>query len=118
LGRPTISPDNLAELTFYDQSPIKFVLNYWSKKKGEIIEGDINQLAENIGFVKNHQRSTSDRPSFDKKEYKCRTVIDKRIRSGSRRSRRIQRRVCAVGYDRKIYNSTESYRDQRNGYIQ
>uniref|UniRef100_UPI0035629153 YiiX/YebB-like N1pC/P60 family cysteine hydrolase n=1 Tax=Halobacteriovorax sp. TaxID=2020862 RepID=UPI0035629153 len=47
LGRPTISPDNLAELTFYDQSPIKFVLNYWSKKKGEIIEGDINQLAEN-----------------------------------------------------------------------
>ncbi len=118
LGRPTISPDNLAELTFYDQSPINFVLNYWSKKKGEVIESDINELAENIGFVKNQERSTSEKPSFDKKEYKCRTVVDKKLRSGSRRSRRIQRRVCAVGYERKVYNQTESYRDQRNGYFE
>lgn len=117
LGRPTISPDNLAELTFYDKSPINFVLNYWSKKKGTLVEADIYELASKIGFKKNERRSTSEKPSFDKKEYRCRTVVDKKLRSGSRRTRRIQRRVCAVDYDRKVYNETESYRDQRNGYF-
>lgn len=116
LGRPTISPDNLAELTFYENTPLDFVLNYWSKKKGTMIKGDIEDLAENIGYRKNTARSTQDKLSFDKKEYKCKTVFSKTLRSGSRRSKRIQRRYCGVVYVKKEYNTSENFRDPHNGY--
>ena len=118
LGRPTISPDNLAELTFYDNSPLEFELNYWSKKRGTLIEGDIEELAENIGFKKSLSRSTEERMAFNKKEYRCKTVISKNLRSGSRRSRRVQRRVCGVVYEKKVYNSSENLRDTVHGYYE
>ncbi|PIK16163.1 YiiX/YebB-like N1pC/P60 family cysteine hydrolase [Halobacteriovorax sp. JY17] len=117
LGRPTISPDNLAELTFYDNSPLKFELNYWSKKRGTLIEGSIEDLAKNIGYEKSLLRSTPEQIAFNKKEYRCKTVITTKLRSGSRRSRHIQRRVCGVEYEKKVYNSAESFRDGHNGYF-
>ncbi|CBW27046.1 conserved hypothetical protein [Halobacteriovorax marinus SJ] len=117
LGRPTISPDNLAELAFYDNTPINFVLNYWSKKRGTLIEGKIEDLAKNIGFAIDPERSGPHKKAFHKKDYRCKTVFSNSLRSSSRRSRRIQYRQCKTVYERKVYNSAENYRESHNGYF-
>ncbi|OUR99890.1 hypothetical protein A9Q84_02350 [Halobacteriovorax marinus] len=110
-GRPTISPDNVAELMYYEKSPVNFVLNYWSKKKGQLTKVKSSSLAKKIGYVFNKKRSRNGKESFDKKIRSCKTIVKRNIRVGSRRRRRIELRVCRTKLKQFIYNNSTSYRD-------
>lgn len=114
LGRPTISPDNVAELMYYDNSPVNFVLNYWSKEKGQLTKVKNSSLASKIGYSLNKKRSQNGKDSFDKKIRSCKTIVKRNLRVGSRRSRRIKTRVCNTEFKQFIYDNSTTSREVNN----
>jgi hypothetical protein len=115
LGRPTISPDNVAELIYYDNSPTSFTINIWSPKKGKIVKVTKQELGEKIGYVVNKVRSNKELQSYDKKSIVCKKVIKRNLRSGSRRSRRIEVRVCRDKFERRVYLDSLEIREKLYG---
>jgi hypothetical protein len=105
LGRATISPDNLAELVFYEGSPIE-LLHYVDAQKRHIpLKLESIDLAQRIGYTLNKETSTAEKPVFDKKELVCKTVYSRRVRVGSHRDRRLKKRVCLTKLEHKIYKA-------------
>jgi hypothetical protein len=115
LGRPTISPDNVAELIYYDKTPTTFELNLWSKKKGTIQIVSKEDLGEKIGYVKSHFDSKKGKDVFNKKSVICKTVTKRNIRVGSRRSRFLKVRVCRDKLERKVYQYSQHVREKLYG---
>lgn len=109
MGRATISPDNLAELVFFEGSPIELL--YYVEAKERHIPIDLNQwdLAERIGYGFNEETSTRENPVFDKKYLSCKDVYNSRIRVGSHRHRRLKKRVCLTKLRHQIYKAPGEY---------
>jgi hypothetical protein len=105
MGRATISPDNLAELVFYEGSPIQLLHYVDALKRHEPYKIGEKELAERIGFALNPDTSTPNNPIYDKKELVCKTVTNRRLRVGSRRYRHLKKRVCLTKLRHKIYKS-------------
>jgi len=105
MGRATISPDNLAELVFYERSPIQLLHYVDALKRHEPIHIGEKELANRIGYSLNNETSTPENPIYDKKELVCKTVTNRRIRQGSRRHRRLKKRVCLTKLRHKIYKA-------------
>jgi len=113
LGRPTIEPDHLAELNFYDNSPIEFVHYIESYSKTNIKNKNEIELGKKLNFVVNEERSTPNNHSYDKKIKRCRNVKKKtRYAHGSRR---INKRyvktynVCNIKLKQLIYRKPELF---------
>ena len=74
LGRPTIEPDLIAEVNFYENSPSEFLYFVESFKKDQIERLSEVALAARVGFTLNEELSTEEDNVFNKKARKCRTV--------------------------------------------
>ena len=51
LGRPTISPDNLAEVAYYENGPISFILGNRAERRFEPDPVDKMDIAEKLSLV-------------------------------------------------------------------
>src|SRR5690606_10100420 len=51
LGRPTISPDNIAEVAYYENNPIRFVLGNRAERRFEPDPVNRLDIAEKLGLV-------------------------------------------------------------------
>lgn len=107
MGRATISPDDVAQVVLYKNSPIKFSSYLLSPKKGQIENLDIAALADKLGFIKNTQRSTELKPSFDQVIRKCRKVRRTSLRQGSYRDKHRLITVCKTLYKELDYKNLE-----------
>ena len=117
-GRPTISPDNVAELIYFDNTPTSFTMNLWSNKNEILKEVSKDELGKKIGYVENETRSTNEVKSYDKKTVVCKRVIKRGLRSGSRRNRRIEVRVCRDRLERRVYRESKGIREKLYGHKQ
>lgn len=107
MGRATISPDDVAQVVLYKNTPIKFDSYIFSPSKGVIQDLDIQELAKRMGFIVNKKRSTPDRPSFDRVLRKCRQVRRTGLRQGSHRYRHRLISVCKTEYKELDYKDLE-----------
>jgi len=110
MGRATISPDNLAELVFYSGSPIEMFYYIEAKERHKVVKLDLDEFAKRQGFVLNKEVSTSAEPVYDKKVRVCKNVYSNRIRVGSRRDRRLKRRICLTKTKHYTYKPPREFR--------
>lgn len=97
LGRTTISPDNVASLLFYENSPVKLKYYIKAKKKSDIKVLSLIDMAETLGF---DAIKDSDSPvgySFDKEFTRCR-----RLKGSSFEAKSFIRRQKKNGYRFKV----------------
>lgn len=74
LARYTITPNNLAELAIFENSPLEFVTYYIGDENGSK-EYDIVEFAKRMGYEHNQEKSSQELPYFEKFIKKCRTLI-------------------------------------------
>jgi hypothetical protein len=110
MGRATISPDNLAELVFYSGSPIEMFYYIEAKEKHKVLKLNLDVFAERQGFVMNKEISTLAEPVYDRKVRVCKDVYSNRIRVGSRRDRRLKRRICLTKTKHYTYKAPREFR--------
>jgi len=110
MGRPTISPDNLAELMMYENSPIELKNYTVSYSKKDIVELDERELAPKIGYRVSKTNNTNDKYSFDKELTSCKTIIKRSLRMGSRRRKYRKIRVCKKKFKHHVYDSSPGNR--------
>jgi len=107
LGRHTIEPDYLAEVNYYDNSPIQLIHHLESFSQSNITRPSEKFLGSRLNFVLNEERSTTTQSSYDKKITTCK-LIKKKVRY-SFGSRRIDKRrfkftnVCRTKLEHIIY---------------
>lgn len=106
MGRSTVTPDDLAELALYKNSPLNFDTYIFSPKRGKVRDLTIEELASKLGFRKNVEKSTKENQSFDKVYKKCRK-IKRRFRQGSHRNKYRTIRVCKTIYKELDYKNLE-----------
>lgn len=94
IGRTTISPDNVVSLALFDNPPIDLIYYAVADKRGNIRYKDIDDLAADIGFVK--------QDGLYKRPYKvCKS---ERVRKpGGRGSEFINRRSCETRLEDLLY---------------
>lgn len=88
LGRHTISPDQIADLVFYKNTPIDFDIYYYAKNKQDLTYWSIKTLADKLSFI----QSKDDEDIFLRKKKVCRDVVRK-VRRGKRTVNQ-KRRIC------------------------
>lgn len=74
LARYTITPNNLAELAIFENSPVEFVTYYIGDENGPKEHG-IVEFAKRMGYEHNQEKSSQGLPYFEKLIKKCRTFI-------------------------------------------
>lgn len=72
LGKRTISPNNIAELIFYRNSPVEMIRYIGSDEDGNMIEKDLIDLARTVGYAP--KRQPNGQLLFDQIQRKCRRV--------------------------------------------
>lgn len=107
MGRATISPDDVAQVALYKNSPIAFNTYVYSNSKSNIVDLNIDDMAQKMGFVKNLKRSTEEVPSYDRVIRKCRKVRRRNLRQGSHRNKHRLITVCKTEYKELDYKSLE-----------
>lgn len=107
MGRATISPDDVAQVVLYKNSPIDLTTYLFSSKKNEVVELSMDDLASKLSFVKNKKRSTSEVPSYDRVVRKCRKVRRTGLRQGSHRNQHRLITVCKTEYKELDYKSLQ-----------
>ena len=106
LGRPTIEPDNVAAVNFYDNSPFQFLTFVESEEKNkELVRTEID-LGDRLKFVVNEERSTPEDTAFDSVERKCRRVrVPRRTSRGRMRFKK--KKVCTNERTPLIYQAPD-----------
>ncbi len=107
MGRATISPDDVAQVVLYKNSPIKFTSYLLSPKKSVVKVLNMDQLADKLGFKKNIERSTDLKASYDQVIRKCRKVRRRSLRQGSHRNKHRLITVCKTVYKELDYKNLE-----------
>ncbi len=107
MGRATISPDDVAQVVLYKDSPINFQSFLFSKKKGVVERLNMDTLADKLGFLKNKDRSTTELPSYDRAIRKCRTVRRTNLRQGSHRYKHRLITICKTEYKELDYKNLQ-----------
>jgi len=118
LGRPTIEPDLIAQVKFYDNSPLDFISFFESESKTKINHLRERDLGKRLGFVPNKERSNESLTAYDKKITKCRMIKSKRrIKTGSQRLNKrhtILKKICRTKLEQIIYTPPEVLSDKYN----
>jgi hypothetical protein len=96
VGRETITPDHLAELSYFKNSPIDFVFNIYAEGENEIRYRSLNDLAPLMGYKANGKK-------FEKQFEVCQNVKKPRIRVGSRRDNQLVMRQCHDKFVEQVY---------------
>jgi len=78
LGRQTIEPDLVAQVNYYENSPLEFLYFLESFSKTDLQKLREQDLGKRLGFEVNAERSTVEDLSYDQVTTKCRTLIKKR----------------------------------------
>jgi len=107
MGRATISPDDVAQVVLYKDSPIDFHSYLFSKKRGKVERLNMDDLAKRLGFIKNIERSTNELASYDRSVRKCRTVRRTNLRQGSHRYKHRLITVCKTEYKELDYKNLQ-----------
>lgn len=94
LGRPTVSPDHLVELTFYRQSPIEFV-GYWGASSKFVMQHRQLDLASRVNFFPVGLTSELE-TKYNRQVQRCEKNIHPRIRINSTRSGQLETSVCTT----------------------
>ena len=95
LGRVTISPDNVASLILYANTPMDLQYYIKGEKDRSVLYKTEDDLANDLGFVKDEERSTLDEPFYKQPFKKC---VDM-LREGKKR------KVCYTDYRSFEYKS-------------
>lgn len=95
LGRVTISPDNVASLIVYANSPMDLEYYIKGQKDRSVQYKTEEDLANDLGFEKDEERSTFDEAFYKQPYKKC----VKMLRDGK------NRRVCYTAYKRFEYQA-------------
>lgn len=98
VGRETITPDNLAETAFYQNSPIDMVFDIHADLPGDLVERSKVEVAKLLGF------SEVAFDQFEKDIQVCQNVKKPYIRVGSRRDRHLVMRQCHQESKEIVYN--------------
>lgn len=75
IGRTTISPDNVGELLLYGNAPNELIYYIAAYKKGDLINKDLKNMGNDMGYRYNSERSTPELPYFEKPIKKCRKML-------------------------------------------
>ncbi len=75
LNRITITPDNIASLSLYDNTPMSLIYYIKGNKQKEVIELDEESFARDLGFRKNNELSKNTYAYYEKMTRKCSTII-------------------------------------------
>jgi len=106
-GRRTISPNNIAELIFYRDSPLKMIRYFGSDKEtGRMIEKNLIDLAKTVEYAPATKRASDGSLQFNKIERDCRRV---RIRKGGSIRFRYE---CENDYRPKYYSEGQIFNSQ------
>ncbi len=97
MGRNTIEPDLVAEVGYYDNSPIEFRFYAESFAKNNIQRLKAQDLGSRLGFEVNAERSTADHLSYDRAKTTCRNV---------RRNKKLER-VCTTKREAIVYKAPD-----------
>ena len=81
-----------------------------AKEKHKVIKLNLDDFASRQGFVKNKEVSTPNSPVYDKKVRFCKDVYSNRIQVGSRRDRRLKRRICLTKTKHYTYKAPREIR--------
>ena len=100
LGRPTISPDNLAELLFFHETPVSLTYYVLAKEKWQPKKLNMDDLAPLIGFMRSPETG-----HFAKKKRVCKNI---QTRLGNRLEKR---RHCHTRYVEYNYQPKDIYDD-------
>lgn len=101
LGRKTISPNNVAELTFYENSPMEFVSYTTSDKNGQMIKRSERDFAKTVDFRAKYDSQRT--LSYEKVLRKCQ-------RQRFRRNGAIKfRTVCHHEFEVKPYEEVRRF---------
>lgn len=101
LGRRTISPNNMAELIFYQNSPMELIRYIGSDNQGEMIEKDKRDFARTVGFFAH--RDGVNQIKFQKKTKSCQRVR-RRVGGGIR-----FHNECETNYMTKKYSLSPAF---------
>jgi hypothetical protein len=74
VGRTAITPNNMAELVFYQNSPMELVGYYRAQERHQVQTLTINDFASTLGFVRRGRNA-----QFEKHYRRCENVITRRF---------------------------------------
>ncbi|MFT6604248.1 MAG: hypothetical protein ACJARO_001767 [Bacteriovoracaceae bacterium] len=94
LGRHTVTPDNIAELIFYKDSPVDFVTIFGVNQQKSMYELDKSDVASFMGFSLDKEKSLILNQAIYKKSVTECEVKTSRVRVGSRRSKSLKINDC------------------------
>ncbi len=98
VGRETISPDNLAELAFYENAPLSLVFNIYAEEKNQLKQRSPEEVGALLGFERTGENT------YEKVGQYCYNEVQSHIRVGSRRTRHLEMRKCSKTTTPLVYN--------------
>lgn len=101
VGRETISPDNLAELAYYDNAPLSLVFDIYAENRGELKQRSVEEVGTLLGFERTGENS------YEKLGQYCYNEVQSHIRVGSRRTRHLVMRKCSQTSTPLVYTKTD-----------
>lgn len=93
LGRKTFTPNHLAELVFYNNSPLKYIAFYGGNEKGDLIDLGKEQFAKNINYVDKEGNG-----NFELEQRECERKWERKNRRGL-----VSKYKCNNSYQKKTY---------------
>ncbi len=106
LGRTTITPNNMAEIVFYENSPVEFISYYTATERHKIQKKSIQDFGSVIDYVVNPKRSRNGKLSFDLKSRDCKNVRNRR--NGGLR----MEMVCKDKFEQRFYTPSNDFNHQ------
>lgn len=107
LGRTTITPNNMAEIVFFENSPVEFVSYYTATERHQIKTKTIEDFGRVIDYVVSKRRSGNGRLSFDLHSRQCRNQMARRRRGGIR-----MEMVCNDHFEQRFYKPSTDFNHQ------
>ncbi|MBT7609951.1 MAG: hypothetical protein HN576_09350 [Bacteriovoracaceae bacterium] len=99
LGRTTISPDNIASLALYENTPMSLVYYVRGDENKNVIDLTEDRWAIDLGFRKNIDLSTDALSYYERPYKKCVNII----KSNNKR------KVCTTTYKHYVYKPLSNY---------
>ena len=94
LGRHSITPDNVVEIIFYEDSPVVFVSIFGINEQKSMYELDKDDMMHMMGISLDKKKSLEDgEKRYNKEVTEC-NVRSSRVRVGSRRTKRLKITKC------------------------
>lgn len=94
MGRHSVTPDNVAEIIFYENSPVEFVTIFGVNEQKAMYEIDKEDMMHMMGISINKEKTLEDGSKrYNKSVTEC-NVRTSRLRVGSRREKKLKINVC------------------------